>query len=67
MHSTKGCSITSGEVHGWALESLLQANLAKDDGWRCTAAVLLNIVVRAAARSDSPDVVPRLPAGKPKD
>jgi hypothetical protein len=35
------------------LESLLQARLLKDHGWLCTAAVVLGIVLRAAARSIS--------------
>jgi hypothetical protein len=32
------------------LEFLLQAKLVKDHGWKCTAAVVLGIVLRAAAR-----------------
>ena len=32
---------------------VVQAKLVKDHGWRCTAAVVLNIVLRAAARSIS--------------
>jgi hypothetical protein len=35
------------------LESLLDAKLLKDHGWLCTAAVVLSIVLRAAARSIS--------------
>lgn len=53
MRSRKSCSITSGEVHAWTLNWLLQAKLVKDHGWRCTAGVVLNIVLRAAARSIS--------------
>lgn len=49
MRSRKSCSITSREVHQWSLNWLLQAKLLKDHGWRCTAAVVLNIVLRAAA------------------
>jgi len=53
MRSRKSCTITSGEVHAWTLNWLLHAKLVKDHGWRCTAAVVLNIVLRAAARSIS--------------
>lgn len=53
MRSRKSCTITSGEVHAWTLNWLLQAKLVKDHGWRCTAAAVLNIVLRAAARSIS--------------
>ncbi len=53
MRSRKHSSIDSGEVHSWALNWLLQAKLVKDHGWRCTAAVVLNLVMRAAARSIS--------------
>lgn len=50
MRSRNSHSITSGEVHHGALEWLLQAKLLKDHGWKCTATLLLNIVLRAAAR-----------------
>src|SRR6266496_3591771 len=50
MRSTGSHTISSGQVHQWALNWLLQAKLVKDHGWRCTAAVVLNIVLRAAAR-----------------
>jgi hypothetical protein len=50
MRSGKNCTITSGQVHSWALDWLLQAKLAKDHGRKCTAAVVLSIVLRAAAR-----------------
>ena len=53
MRSRKSCTITSGEVHAWTLNWLLQAKLVKDHGWLCTSAVVLNIVLRAAARSIS--------------
>ena len=53
MRSRKNCTVTSGEVYGWTLESLLQAKLVKDHGWLCTAATVLSIVLRAAARSTS--------------
>ena len=53
MRSKDSHSISSREVHGWTLNWLLQAKLLKDHGWLCTAAVVLNIVLRAAARSIS--------------
>lgn len=53
MRSRKSCTITSGEVHAWTLNWLLQAKLVKDHGWLCTSAVVLNIMLRAAARSIS--------------
>jgi hypothetical protein len=53
MRSRMNCRISSGQVHQWTLNWLLQAKLVKDHGWLCTAAVMLNIVLRAAARSIS--------------
>ena len=53
MRSRKRCSITSREVHQCSLNWLLQARLLKDHGWLCTAVVVWNIVLRAAARSIS--------------
>lgn len=53
MRSRKSYSVSSGEVHRWTLNWLLAANLLKDHGWLCTAVTVLNIVVRAAARSIS--------------
>jgi hypothetical protein len=53
MRSKKSFSIDSGRVHQWMLDWLLQAKLVKGHGWLCTASMLLNIVLRAAARSIS--------------
>ena len=53
MRSRTYSTITSGEVQAWTLGWLLQAKLAKDHGWLCTAAVVLGIVLRAAGRSIS--------------
>lgn len=53
MRSRTNCSISCGEVYSWCRDCLLQAKLAKDHGWRCTAAVVLGIVLRAAGRSIS--------------
>jgi hypothetical protein len=51
--------MSGGEVHQWVLDWLLQAKLVKDHGWRCTAVTVLNVVVRAAARSMSVSAVCR--------
>jgi putative transposase len=53
MRSRTNCIIGSGEVYSWAQEHLLRAKLVKDHGPRCTAAVVLGIVLRAAAQSIS--------------
>lgn len=53
MRSRMNCRVSSGQVHQWTLNWLLQAKLVEDHGWLCTAAVMLNIVLRAAARSIS--------------
>jgi len=50
MRSRTNCTVTSGQVHSWALQHLLEARLLRDHGWKCTAVVVLNIVLRAAAR-----------------
>jgi len=50
MRSRMSHTITASEVHGRALEWLLQAKLLKDHGWLCTAKVTWCIVLRAAAR-----------------
>jgi len=54
-------------VHAWTRESLLQAKLVKDHGWKCTALVVLNIVLRAAARSISVSAACRDLAKGPSD
>ncbi|MCX7429405.1 MAG: transposase [Planctomycetia bacterium] len=53
MRSRTNCTIGTGEVYSWAQEHLLQARLLKDHGWRCTASIVLGIVLRAAAQSIS--------------
>ena len=67
MRSGTNCSVTSGQVSSWTLETLLQAKIAKDHGWRCTAAVVLSIVLRAAARSISVSAACRDLAKGPSD
>lgn len=53
MRSRTNSTINSGRVYSWALRLLLDAKLAKDHGWKCTAAIVLGITLRAAARSIS--------------
>jgi len=67
MRSRTCCSIASGEVHQWALDWLLQAKLVRERGWKCTATVVLNIVLRAAARSISISAACRDLASAPSD
>lgn len=50
MRSRTSHTISSREVHAWALKWLLASNLLKDHGWLCTATVVWNIVLRASAR-----------------
>jgi hypothetical protein len=67
MRSGTNCTITSGQVCSWVLGTLLQAKIAKDHGWRCTAAVVVLIVLRAAARSISVSAACRDLAKGPSD
>jgi hypothetical protein len=67
MRSTTRYTITSREVYSWAQEHLLQAKLAKDHGWLCTATVVLGIVLRAAGRSISISAACRDLAHGPSD
>jgi hypothetical protein len=50
MRSRKNSIVSSTEVHQWALQRLLAARLLKDHGPLCTAVVVWNVVLRAAAR-----------------
>jgi len=53
MRSRTDYTLAPGEVYSGSLECLLQARLLKDRGWLCTAAVVLAVVLRAAARMTS--------------
>ena len=53
MRSRTIHTINSGEVHRWALQWLLAADLIKDQGWLCTAVTVWSVVLRAAARMTS--------------
>lgn len=67
MRSRTCCSISSREVHQWALDWLLQAKLVRERGWKCTATAVLNILLRAAARSISISAACRDLANAPSD
>lgn len=53
MRSRKNATISADEVHQFALQWLLDSRLLKDHGWLCTAGVVWNVVLRAAARMNS--------------
>lgn len=53
MRSMTSHSISSHEVHECAVQGLLQAKLLKDHGWLCSAVVVWNVLLRAAARMTS--------------
>lgn len=67
MRSKNSHSISSREVHQWTLNWLLQAKLLKDHGWLCTAVVVWDFVLRAAARSISISAACRDLSGGPSD
>lgn len=67
MRSGKNHTVSSGEVHSWALSWLTEAKLLKHHGWLCTAAVVWSIVLRAAARSVSISAACRDLAHAPSD
>ena len=50
MRSRTNPTITATEVHQWALQWLLQADLLKTRGRVCTTTVVWSLVLRAAAR-----------------
>ena len=50
MRSRKHSRISSTQVHQWALQRLQDGRLLKDHGPLCTAAMVWNVVLRAAAR-----------------
>lgn len=53
MRSRTSHTISSSQVHQWALSWLCEAVQLKDHGWKCTAAVVWSIVLRAAAQMTS--------------
>jgi hypothetical protein len=67
MRSGNGHTISSREVATWALNWLLEAKLLKDHGWLCTATVVWQVVLRAAARLISVSAACRDLSGAPSD
>jgi len=67
MRSRTNCSISADQVHQWAMQWLLEAKLVKDHGPKCTAVMLLSILLRAAARSISVSAACRDVARAPSD
>ncbi|MGA7698890.1 MAG: hypothetical protein WCB27_04745 [Thermoguttaceae bacterium] len=51
MRSGTNCIINSGQVHSWSLGLLLDAKLVKDHNWKCAAAIVLGITLRATGAS----------------
>jgi hypothetical protein len=50
MRSRKNHTVSGREVHQWMLQWLLQAKLLPDHGWLCSAAVVWNVLLRAATQ-----------------
>lgn len=67
MRSPASCNISATTVYSWALEWLTHAKLVKDHGRKCTASMLLTIVLRAAARCISISAACRDLAEAPSD
>lgn len=67
MRSRTSDSISSHEVHECAIQGLLQAKLLKDHGWLCSAVVVWNVLLRAAARMTSVFAACRDLANAPSD
>ncbi len=67
MRSGTNCNLNSGQVHSWALGLLLEAKLVRDHGWKCAAAIVLGITLRAAARCISISAACRDLAKAPSD
>lgn len=67
MRSIASHTISGIQVHQWTLEWLVQAKLLKDHGWLCTAVVVWNVVLRAAARCISVSAACRDLSGAPSN
>lgn len=67
MRSRTNHTVSSGEVHSWAVSWLTDAKLLKDHGWLCTAVVVWSVILRAAARSVSISAACRDLAHAPSD
>lgn len=49
MRSAKNSNISAPQIYSWAIEWLIKAKLAADHGPKCTALMVMGIVLRAAA------------------
>jgi hypothetical protein len=67
MRFKERSNISAGEVHAYAMDWLMQARVMKDHGWKCTAAVVLNVLLRAAAGARSISAACRDLARAPSD
>lgn len=67
MRSRNRNTISSSEVHQWALSWLINSMQLKDRGPKCTATVVWNIVLRAAAQTISVFAACRDLANAPSD
>ena len=67
MRSRKCHTISAGQVQQWALSWLIDSIKLPDHGWKCTAVVVWNIVLRAAARMCSLAAACRDLADAPSD
>ena len=53
MRSRKSHTISSDEVQSWVSSWLSESVVLPDHGWKCTAAVVWMLLIRAAARQQS--------------
>jgi hypothetical protein len=67
MRSRTSHIISSSQVQQWAVSWLCDAIRLKDHGWKCTAAVVWSIVLRAAAQMISLSAACRDLSGAPSD
>ena len=67
MRSRKSHCISAGEVQQWGLSWLIDSMRRPNHGWKCTAVVVWNSLLRAAARMCSIAAVCRDLANAPSD
>jgi hypothetical protein len=53
MRPVQDVRLSCSQIHGWALQSLLDARLLRDHGPVCTAVAVWNVLLRAAAHLTS--------------
>jgi len=67
MRSPKRFTLTAREVHNWALTSLRESLQLKDHGPKCTAKVVLSVLLFAASKVSSIAAACKLLSGAPTD